>query len=235
MGYWLFRYNRKTILRKKMKKTILFTLFALMIVGCQQQKVKAPAPVAKPEVKEKVDIDALFKTEKEDDEDELYFKDSKGKKFTNNYSDSKLTWIDVIVPHTNKKNYTTFSVMSRVVSKKDFLGRGSNTEPITNISYEAANNFCSIKFNGAVLSTPYIFEYARRNILVLKPNNQEFIEMISPVDYEDFDDTFFTEGDNLESSEEDSSTMIIFDWNLQKYYAISLSYKSKNMGFRCYK
>jgi hypothetical protein len=68
-----------------------------------------------------------------------------------------------------------------------------------------------------------------------QPNSNGIIEMIAPVDYEDFDDTIFVEGDNLDSSDEDVSTMIIFRWSSQKYYAISLSYKSPDMGFRCYK
>lgn len=106
---------------------------------------------------------------------------------------------------------------------------------MTNISFEAANNFCNVKFNGAVLSTPYIFDYARRSGKLAKENQNNLIEMIAPVDYEDYDDTFMVEGDKLESSDEDVSTMIIFHWSTQKYYAISLSYKSADMGFRCYK
>jgi len=219
-----------------MKKYIYYALLIFVITGCQTQKeVKIPQEVVKPKVNTQVDINDLFEEEANQNEDELYFEGSKNKNYKTKASSAKLVWIDVMVPHSNKKNNTTFRIMSRMVSKKEFLGNGSNTESVTNISYEAANNFCHAKFNGAVLSTPYIFEHARRNSLLQKPIKSDMLEMIAPVDYEDFDDTFRLEGDKLESSDEDVSTMIIFNWDSQKYYTISLSYKSNNMGFRCYK
>ncbi|MDA7817994.1 hypothetical protein N9A28_07375 [Sulfurimonas sp.] len=218
-----------------MKIILLIISILVAFSGCQKTNVQAPKKVIVLEPKEQVDMSSLFEAEKEEEDDSLYFQGSKGKVYDASTSSSQLKWLRVRVPHTNSRNGTTFKVMSRVVTKKEFLGSGSTKEPMTNISYEAANNFCSVKFDGAVLSTPYVFEHARRNSLLKKPKNKDFIEMVAPVDYEDFDDTFKRKGDKLESSDEDVSTMIIFRWDTQKYYTISLSYKSSDMGFRCYK
>lgn len=79
-----------------------------------------PKEVFKPEAKNKVDINGLFEEEDKENEDELYFADSKGKVYNTKESDNKSKWTDVDVLHTNKKNKTTFSVMSRMVSKKNF-------------------------------------------------------------------------------------------------------------------
>jgi len=137
-----------------------------------------------------------------------------------------LKWAQVKVPR-NTGGFENFEIMIKPVSKKEFYGFGDDT-PVTNVTFQQASAYC-MKIN-AQLSQPYVFEYARRYHIIQKPLNVPQ-EMIAPYDDED-QDIYYQEGDKLESED---GTIIIFDWNKEKYYSVSNLYTSSNTTFRCIK
>jgi hypothetical protein len=149
--------------------------------------------------------------------------------YPSNAPSSTLTWLSVEVP-TNKGTSVAFEIMSRPVSQKDFFGYGSESESIDGIDFNTANQFCMMKFNGAVPAHAYAFEHARRGE-GFTPPKKIYREMLAPVDYEDGDDIFFIEGDNLEP--EDGYTLILFNWKNGSYSAKSMTSSMKKVTFRC--
>ena len=134
-------------------------------------------------------------------------------------------WVEVKVPR-NDGPAQIFEVMIKPVTKNDYLGFGGDVA-MTNVSFEEANNYCEQKLN-AQLIEPYVFEYARRELAILRPIGANE-EIIAPYDDED-QDVYYQEGDKLEAPD---GTIIMFNWNNEKYYAVSNLYKSPMTTFRC--
>ena len=137
-------------------------------------------------------------------------------------------WVDVKVP-TNDGGYKIFSVMIKPVSVREFKGKAKTSASISNVSFDQANNYC--EKIGAGIMDLYVFEYARRKQLLQRPSLNINEEIIAPYD-EDVDSMFYREGDNVESGD---SSVVLFNWNHETYYATSNLYKSPNATFRCMK
>jgi len=113
------------------------------------------------------------------------------------------------------------------VTSKQYRGSGGDVS-IANISFISANNFCKNNMKAELLH-PYVFEYARRALVIKRPTSGKNIEIMAPYDEEEHE-VYFQDGDNLES--EDSS-IVVFHWNEEKYFSVSNLFKSANATFRC--
>jgi len=134
-------------------------------------------------------------------------------------------WVKVKVPR-NDGPAQVFEVMIRPVTRNEYLGYGGDVS-VTKVSFLEANNYC-IKKN-AQLIWPYVFEYARRALAINRPNGSANKEIIAPYDDED-QDIYYQQGDKIESPDE---TMILFDWNSERYFYVNDSYGSDDTTFRC--
>ena len=134
-------------------------------------------------------------------------------------------WVEVKVPR-NDGPAQIFEVMIRPVTKQEYLGYGGDVS-VTNVSFLEANNYC-IKKN-AQLIWPYVFEYARRALAIYRPTGTANKEIIAPYDDED-QDVYYQEGDKIESPD---GSIILFDWNSERYFYIDDLYKSQEATFRC--
>ena len=134
-------------------------------------------------------------------------------------------WVEVKVPR-NDGPAQIFEVMIRPVTKNEYLGFGGDVS-VTNVSFLEANNYCMK--NNAQLIWPYVFEYARRALAIYRPTGTANKEIIAPYDDED-QDVYYQEGDKIESPD---GTIILFDWNSEKYFYVDDLYKSQEATFRC--
>lgn len=141
-------------------------------------------------------------------------------------SNSKQEWVEVYVPR-NDGPPQVFEVMRNPVTQKEYYGSGENVS-VSNISFGEANNFCQ-KTMKAELISPYVFENARKSLAISRPTSPVNSEMIASYDEEE-DESYYVDGDHLEASD---GTIVMFDWNSEKYYAVSNVYRSKKMTFRC--
>ncbi|WP_261822750.1 hypothetical protein [Vibrio neonatus] len=143
-------------------------------------------------------------------------------------------FIDVSVKYTDRPGFKKFKLKLFPVSQRSFSGIGSNNLSVTNVSFEQANEYCLR--NNMQLSSPYIFENARKQKLIKKPNRGVTLEMISPLDSDDVDEPFLREGDYLELVDDyQSNYMLVFDWTTETYRIVFNSFKSSRLTFRCYK
>jgi len=136
-------------------------------------------------------------------------------------------WVKVKVPR-NDGPAQIFEVMIRPVTKNEYLGFGGDVS-VTDVSFLEANNYCMKK--NAQLILPYVFEYARRELAIYRPTGSANKEIIAPYDDED-QDVYYQEGDKIESPD---GTIILFDWNSEKYFYVDDLYKSPGTTFRCMK
>ncbi|NPA65872.1 MAG: hypothetical protein GXO11_03220 [Epsilonproteobacteria bacterium] len=143
-----------------------------------------------------------------------------------NQSKVQQTWVEVRVPR-NDAPAQLFEVMSKAVSQNEFYGKGGD-DPVVNISFSQANNYCKSKLNAELLH-PYVFEYARRSLVLKRPSSSVSSEIIAPFDEEDHE-VYYQEGDYLEVEDGD---IVLFDWNSEKYFAVSNLYRSPETTFRC--
>ena len=127
-----------------------------------------------------------------------------------------------------------FQLLSYPVSVNDMFGAGSSSLAVTNVSLEQANNYCDQ--NNLRLTSPYVFEFARRNQQLNRPSGNVQEEIIAAIDYEDIDEPFYREEDRLELEDDDmANTFLVFNWNTERYTIVANSYSSRNMTFRCFK
>ena len=137
-------------------------------------------------------------------------------------------WVEVYVPRNNGASQV-YEVMRNAVTKKQYLGFNSQ-KSISNVNFIAAENFCKDKLQAQLL-TPYVFESARKSLSLSRPTSPITTEIIAPYD-EDDDEAYYVDGDNIEA---DDSTIITYNWNSEKYFAVSNLFRSKNSTFRCMK
>jgi len=205
-----------------MNKYFLF-LIVLIFAACKNSTSNlSPA-------KTEADIFKIMDKNISTSQKELYFYQTKDKKYykANEKNYYQKGWVTLKVK-TNRGYTKTFAIMISPVSKKMFYGKGSD-KPVTNISFEAMNDFC-IKNNGFLVAS-YVFDEARRKKLINKPSDGINSEIIAPFDEED-DEDFLNTKDNIISKD---GTIIKFDWDKEKYYEVSDNYVSKNTTFRCMK
>lgn len=140
----------------------------------------------------------------------------------------------VRVPFSESSGHREFQLMRHPVSVNDMFGSGSPTIAVTDVSLEQASNYCYE--NDLRLTSPYVFEFARRGLHINRPAGNAYEEIIAAVDYEDIDEPFYRDEDRLELEDDDmANTFIAFNWNTEKYTIVSNSYSSRNMTFRCFK
>ena len=140
-------------------------------------------------------------------------------------------WVDVSVPRS-AGGMQVFEIMRNAISVKQYTGIPSN-KPISNVNYIIADKYCRDKMQ-AQLSTPYVFENARKSLAMSRPSSPITQELISFFDEDD--DIYFMPDDNIGYGEDDEDTNddpITFDWNSEKYYPVSKVFKSKSTTFRC--
>ena len=140
----------------------------------------------------------------------------------------------VDVPFSESSGSREFQLMRHPVSVNEMFGSGSSTIAVTDVSLEQASNYCYE--NDLRLSSPYVFEFARRDLQINRPAGNAYEEIIAAVDYEDIDEPFYREEDRLELEDDDmANTFLAFNWNTERYTIVSNSYSSRNMTFRCFK
>jgi len=203
-----------------MSKYFIF-LIILIFVACKNSTSNlAPA-------KNEADIFKIMDKNISTSQKELYFYKTKDKKFykKNEKNYYQKGWVRVKVK-TNKGYTKIFEIMISPVSEKMFYGKGFE-KPVTNISFEDMNDFC-VKHNGEIVAS-YVFDEARRKKLINKPSDGINSEIIAPFDEED-DEDFLNQKDNIISKD---GTVILFDWNKEKYYEVLDVFKSKDTTFRC--
>lgn len=152
-----------------------------------------------------------------------------GRVSNNIYTDdakNKQEWVEVLVPR-NDGPAQAFEVMRNAVTMKEYYGNGDNTS-VSDISFSEANDFCQRVMKAEIVS-PYVFENARKSLSISRPTSPVNSEMIAPYDDED-DEDYYVDGDKLEAAD---GTIILFNWNSEKYFAVSNIYHSKNTTFRC--
>ncbi len=140
--------------------------------------------------------------------------------------DRSATWVSVSVPRNDGPDQQ-YEVMRLPVSDKEYHGTTMET-PVKDVSFIAANEFCVNKMQGQLMA-PYVFENARKNLLMARPTSPVDVEMMAPYDEED-DSIYINDGDNLEASD---GTIITFHWNNEKYFSVSNLFRSRNATFRC--
>ena len=144
--------------------------------------------------------------------------------------ESTVEFVTVKVP----PQFRAFELMKTAVSQEQLYGFGSKTVSASNMSLEQANGYCNE--HNMHLTSPYVFEYARRAAEFDRPKGIVNLELISALDSEDADEEFYDERDYLELEEDDQSNhFLVFDWNSESYSIVSNSYSSEKMTFRCYK
>jgi len=140
----------------------------------------------------------------------------------------------VDVPFSESSGSREFQLMRYPVSVRKMYGSGSPNIAVTDVSLEQASNYCYE--NDLRLSSPYIFEFARRDLKLNRPAGNAYEEIIAAVDDEDIDEPFYREEDRLELEDDDmANTFLAFNWNTERYTIVSNSYSSRNMTFRCFK
>ena len=140
----------------------------------------------------------------------------------------------VKVPFSESSGSREFQLMRYPVSNNEMFGSGSTSIAVTDVSLEQASNYCYE--NDMRLSSPYVFEFARRDQKINRPAGNAYEEIIAALDYEDIDEPFYREEDRLELEDDDmANTFIAFNWNTERYTIVSNSYSSRNMTFRCFK
>ncbi|WP_438465291.1 hypothetical protein [Marinomonas sp. PE14-40] len=140
----------------------------------------------------------------------------------------------VEVPFSESSGGREFQIMRYPVSVNEMFGAGSTSIAVTDVSLEQASNYCYE--NDLRLSSPYVFEFARRDLQINRPAGNAYEEIIAAVDYEDIDEPFYREEDRLELEDDDmANTFLAFNWNTERYTIVSNSYSSRNMTFRCFK
>jgi len=134
-------------------------------------------------------------------------------------------WVDVEVLR-NDGVAQVFEVMLSPVTISQYRGSGNDVS-ITGVSFIQANRFCKNKFHANLLH-PYVFEYARRGLLIKKPKAYH-LEMMAPYDDEE-QEIYYQEGDKLESEDGD---IVVFNWDNERYFAVSNMFDSNRVTFRC--
>jgi len=141
-------------------------------------------------------------------------------------------WVDVSVPRS-AGGVQVFEIMRNAISMQQYTGIPSS-KPVSNVNYIIADKYCREQMQ-AQLSTPYVFENARKSLAMSRPSSPITQELISFFDEDD--DIYFMKDDYIGYSEDDeednNDDPITFDWNSEKYYPVSKVFKSKNTTFRC--
>ena len=142
-------------------------------------------------------------------------------------------FVTVDVPFSTSNGTRAYQVMRNVVSREQLYGVGSKSIAATNMSLEQANNYCTEY--SQMLTSPYVFEFARRKSEINRPTGIANLELIAALD-EDTDSDFYREEDYLELEDDyQSNHFLVFDWNAETYAIVANSFSSERMTFRCYK
>lgn len=143
-------------------------------------------------------------------------------------------FVTVDVPYVETNDVGSFELMKAAVNQEQLYGVGSKTISAANMSLEQANAYCT-KHN-MLLTSPYVFEFARRKGEIDRPNGIAHQELIAALDFEGVDYNFYREDDYLELENDDQANhFLVFDWNSESYAIVENSYSSEKMTFRCYK
>jgi hypothetical protein len=136
------------------------------------------------------------------------------------------TWISVKVPR-NDGEFDTYEVMVRPVKRKH------SKMSKNNISYDDAATYCYSHWHARIIA-PYVFEAARKDLLLEKPKGGPYLEFIEPIDEDEFDEIkerYLKRRDKLKVKE---GKVILFDWGNEKYIEGDGS-ASYDITFRCMK
>jgi len=215
-----------------MKKRLIFILYivvAFSFVSCNSTSQN----ITKSEDKKiKISLSSPSVHQTNHDEGELYFQKTKHQVFYKDI-DQKIEngWKTINIYKTQSRGYDTYEIMKNVVTQKDYNGYGDEFKGITNITYVKANNYCHIKLN-AMLISPYVFDSARKNKEIYKPKDPITTEMIASVDEEN-DEMYMNTEDNISIDNESDSSFILLNWNNEKYFNVSNTYRSNQTSFRC--
>ena len=141
--------------------------------------------------------------------------------------DKNQKWVEVKVP-TNNGQYKLFKVMRYPVTL-------DKKKSIQDLSYKKAENFCLTKMGGELI-TIYVFEAARKSLAIEKPKGFIDSEILAPFDEEDDEMYQINDDDHLfDETNEESSNIVMFNWNNEKYFSVPNVYKSQTATFRCMK
>ncbi len=208
----------------------ILMLSVLTIFGC---KIKdEPVVNTKPKIfKPKL---SLTLQETKESNQELYFQRTKDQQYyIDNNKKPENGWTILNIAKSNAKGYVQYEIMKNVVTEYAYNGYGDKTIGVRGISFFDANEYCSQKLNAQLMS-PYIFDSAREQLKLFKPNSLITMELMSPFD-EDEDEDFIYPNDNIAVNVDSDSTFIIIKWNSEKYYSVSNTFKSNELSFRCMK
>ncbi len=147
---------------------------------------------------------------------------------------SQSGFVLVSVPYATTNGSRTFELMKSAVSQEQLYGVGSGSIAASNMSLDQANAYCTQ--HNMLLTSPYVFEFARRKGEFDRPKGIANLELIAALDSEDADYDFYRERDYLELEDDlQSNHFLVFDWNSETYSIVSNSFTSEKMAFRCYK
>jgi hypothetical protein len=139
------------------------------------------------------------------------------------------TWVSVKVPR-NDGEFDTYEVMVRPVKKQNDISRN-------NISYDDAANYCFSHWHARMMA-PYVFEAARKDLLLEKPKGGPYLEFIEPIDdeydedeFDEIKEQYLKRRDKLKVKDD---KVILFNWKNEKYMAGDRS-ASYDITFRCMK
>lgn len=143
-------------------------------------------------------------------------------------------FVVVDVPYSVSNGTRPFELMKSAVNQEQLFGVGSKMVSASGMSLEQANAYCTN--HNMFLTSPYVFEFARRRGEFDRPKGIANLELIAALDSEDADYDFYRERDYLELEDDyQSNHFLVFDWNTEGYSIVSNSYTSEKMTFRCYK
>jgi hypothetical protein len=144
---------------------------------------------------------------------------------------NKSQWVDVVVPFSDGNSVKNYKVMKRTVTNGALFGRGSKLHSAIDMNLNQANQYCTMQH--ALPMSVFAFEHARRARKILPPTGSASEELIAPFDIEE-DESFLRAGDHLEVNDSGSlNHIIVFNWVTERYSAVSKSYRSSKMAFRC--
>lgn len=143
-------------------------------------------------------------------------------------------YVVIDVPYSTTNGTRSFELMKSAVSEEQLYGVGSKAISASDMSLEQANAYCTS--HNMLLTSPYVFEFARRKGQFDRPRGIANQELIAALDSEDADYDFYRERDYLELEDDyQSNHFLLFDWNTETYSIVSNSYTSERLTFRCYK
>ncbi|MEA2050460.1 MAG: hypothetical protein U9O56_07005 [Campylobacterota bacterium] len=139
----------------------------------------------------------------------------------------------------NMDNLVVYEIMKNTVTVSDFDSNQLGDNPITNIKFSDADQYCFEKYNG-YLSPIYIYEYALRQGAIKAPEKGISQEMIAGYDDANENDRVLKkDGDiiksDMSSSDDAYAEILIFNHKSKRYSFKRDNFTSKSVSFRCSK